>query len=105
VQDALGFFERGAFGRGDEPVLRHEFAHRYAPVLDEAQVAIRQDTDELAPLDDRHSREPVTRHQVERLLDGGVGRQRHRIRDHPRLAALHLIDLAQPARPASGSCG
>ena len=42
---------------------------------------------------DRHAGHLVVRHQLERVADERVGRQRDRLDDHPRLGALHLVDL------------
>ena len=42
---------------------------------------------------DRHARHLVVGHQHERVADERVGRQRHRLDDHPGLRALHLVDL------------
>ena len=42
---------------------------------------------------DRDARDLVVRHQLERVADERVGRQRDRLDDHPGLGALHLVDL------------
>ena len=43
LQNALGFFERGADRHGDQVVLGHDVADRLIEVALEAQVAVRQD--------------------------------------------------------------
>ena len=43
---------------------------------------------------DRHAADVVVRHQLERVRNERVGRQRDGLDDHPGLAALHLVDLA-----------
>src|SRR5206468_2396613 len=58
------------------------------------QVAVGQDPDEPAALvRDRHPGDVVARHQLERVGYARVRRQRHGLDDHPRLRALHLVDL------------
>ena len=42
---------------------------------------------------DRDAGDAVARHQLERLGDGRVGRERDGLDDHPGLRALHLVDL------------
>ena len=53
---------------------------------------------------DRHARDVVALHQLERVGDERRRRQRHRLDDHPRLRALDLVDLGRPGRRSRG-CG
>ena len=63
-------------------------------VLLEAEVAVREDADEAAAVvGDRHARDVVVLHQLERVGDERGRRQRERLDDHPRLGALDLVDL------------
>jgi hypothetical protein len=80
-------------------VTRFSLVDPLVEVVLEAQVAVRQDPDE-APgrVRDRHARDAVGRHQVERVRDPVVGAQRDRLDDHPRLRALDLVDLADLVR-------
>ena len=60
----------------------------------EPEVAVREDADEHAVgRRDRHARDAVARHQVERVGHEIVGAERDRLDDHPGLAALDLVDL------------
>ncbi len=93
LQDALGFFERGADGDGDEIVLRHDVADRLIEVALEAQIAVGEDADEALAARHRQAGDPVLVHDVERLADGELGRNRHRIDDHAAFRALHAVDF------------
>ena len=63
-------------------------------VVLEAQVAVGEDADEDAVLvGDRDAGDLVAGHQLERLAHERVGRERDGLDDHPRLGALHLVDL------------
>ncbi len=81
-------------GRGDEVARRHQRRHRLLDVVLEAEIAVRQDPDEHpVVVGDRDAGDLVPRHQLERLADERGRRQRHRLDDHPRLGALHLVHL------------
>ena len=75
----------------------------------EAQVAVGEDADQAAflaaVLGDRHARDAVAAHQLERLEDPGGGGERDRVDDHAALGALHAIHLGAPAARSAGSCG
>jgi hypothetical protein len=82
--------------RGDEVAPGHQGRDRLLePLVPEAEVAVGQDSDQ-APVVvcDRNAGDVVPRHQLECVSDGCVGRQRHRLDDHPRLGALDLVDLS-----------
>ena len=93
VQQLLGLRERRADRSGDEIARRHQRRHRLRVVLLEAQVAVREDADELVVVGDRHAGDVVALHQRDRIRHERVGRQRHGLDDHPGLGALHLVDL------------
>jgi hypothetical protein len=94
VEQFLGFVERRADRDGREVVGRHQRRHRLVRVGDETQVAVGEDADELpVAVGDRQPGDAVALHLLERLGDRLVRRQRDRVDDHPRLAALDLVDL------------
>ena len=94
MQDRLGLLERGADRSGDEVARGHQRGDRLVDVGLEAEVAIREDADEhTVGVGDRHAGDLVMRHQLERVAYERIGRQRHGLHDHPRLGALHLVDL------------
>ena len=96
MQNAFRFIEGGADRRGDQRVAGHELADGLAKIggFGEARVAIAEDADQ-APLlvDDGHAADVELAHQVFGVLQGGGGRQRHRIDDHARLGAFHFFHL------------
>ena len=86
--------ERRPDGSGDEVLARHQLADQRVRTGAEAEVAVGEDADEHAVgARDRHARDAVARHQVERVGDQVVRAERHRLDDHAGLAALHLVDL------------
>ena len=94
VQDLVRLLERRPDRRSDEVARGHQRGNGLARVRLEAEVAVRQDPDEHAGLvGDRHARDAVARHQLERVRDEVVRAQRHGLDDHPRLGALDLVDL------------
>ena len=94
VEDVARLLERGADRGGHELLARHDLLGAALHAVLEAQVAIREDADQHARLvGDRNAADVVRPHQLERFRDAGAGTQRHRLDDHPRLAALHLVDL------------
>ena len=54
---------------------------------------MRMPTSTPAVVGDRDAGDVVARHQLERVRDEGVGPERDRLDDHPRLGALDLVDL------------
>jgi hypothetical protein len=94
VEDALGLVEGRADRSGDEVTARHQRADRLGRVGLEPEVAVRKDADQdPVAVGDRDARDAVAGHQLERVGDAGVGREGDRLDDHPRLGALHLVDL------------
>ena len=94
VEDPLGLGERGADRRRDQVGARHQRTDRLRCVVLEAEVAVGQDAHQHpVRVRDRHPRDAVVRHQLERLGDRRVRGERHRLDDHPRLRALDLVDL------------
>ena len=43
--------------------------------------------------DNRHAGDAIAIHDIHRVADAAVGRHRHRVDDHARFAALHLVDF------------
>jgi len=97
VEDLARLIQVRADRNGDEILVRHHVGNRAIDVGLEAQVPVRQDADEAplfaAVLRDRHARDPVFLHQLERFMDTIGGGKRDRIDDHPALRPLHAIDL------------
>ena len=97
VKDLSRGIERGADRHRDEVLARHHRRNRTVDVCLEAQVAVRENADEpaffRARLGDRHARNPVFLHQLERFVDAVLGRQRDRVDDHAALGSLHAIDF------------
>jgi hypothetical protein len=97
VQELARLVERGADRNREQRFLRHHVVDRPVDVGLEAQIAIRQDPDQpsflAAILGNRHARDPVGLHQVERFVNPVGWRQRDRIDDHAALGALHPVHL------------
>jgi hypothetical protein len=91
--------ERRAHGHRDEVLARHDRGNRTIDVCLEAQIAVREDADEpalfRAAFSDRHARDPVLLHQLERFVNAVFGRKRDRVHDHAALGALHAIDFGR----------
>ena len=89
--------ERGADRDGDEVLTRHDVGDRPLHVRLEAQVAVGEDADEAsllaAVIGDRHTRDPVLLHELERFEDAVRRRQRDRVDDHAALGALDTVDF------------
>ena len=95
VQQLLGLAMGRADRRRDEVARRHQRGDRLRDVALEAQVAVRQDPDQPAPVvGDRHAGDVVALHQLERVRDESVRRQGQRLDDQPGLRALDAVDLA-----------
>jgi hypothetical protein len=94
VKDLFSLGERRADRRSHKIARSHQRGDRLRDVVLEAQVAVGQDADEhIVRVDDRHTADVVSTHQIERVRHKRVGRQRHRLDDHSRLAALDLVHL------------
>jgi hypothetical protein len=93
LQHTLGFLERRAHGHRDQVLLGHHGADRLAEVLLEAQVPVGQDAHEKRPPRHRESGDAVLRHDVHRFAHGKLGRNGHRVHDHPAFGALHAVDF------------
>lgn len=93
-QHLRGVRKFGVVG-GDEPVAgRHHLGDAARHVALEAQVAIGDDTDQLAvAIDDGNAADAVLAHQIEGVADGIVLGDGHRIVDHAVLGTLHAADL------------
>ena len=97
VEELARLLERRADRHGEERIARHDVGDRPVEVGFEPQVAVRQDADEpaflAAVLGDRHARDAVLLHQLERFEDPVLGRERDRVDDHPALGALDAVDF------------
>ena len=93
-QDLLGLVERGAHLAGDQRWPAHYGADGLVVVVDEAQVSVGEQTDQSSVVvDDGDARDLVLGHQFEGVVDVAVGGEGDRVLDHPRLRALHPVDL------------
>ena len=94
MEDRLGLLERRADGGSDEVPARHQRGDGLRGVCLEAEVAVREDADEDAfVVDDRNAGDPVALHELEGVGDEVARTKGHGLDDHPRLRALHLVDL------------
>ena len=76
---------------GGEIVPGHQLADRLTGLLGEADVAVGEDSAELAGfLDDRDAADAVAPHQLQRLGECLVGRHGDRVDDHAAFEPLHL---------------
>ena len=100
VEDLLGLVERRPDRRGDEVARGHQRARPAASVSVSKRRSrfVRIPTSTPVVVGDRDAGDAVARHQLERVGDERVGRQRHRLDDHPRLGALDLVDLGDLVR-------
>src|SRR6266545_421821 len=92
VKEVLRLVDRHPDAGGDE-VPRHHLLDALLEVLLEAQVAVREDADEPAPLDHRDAADPVLAHEAHRAVDRGVRLDRHRVGHDGGLELLDLHDL------------
>lgn len=82
VHQGLGFVQRRAFLHRDQAILRgHDVAQRLVEVLFEAQVAVGDDTDQLAAFDHRQAGDAVLALQRDGVAHLHQGSDRDRI-DH-----------------------
>ena len=66
LQDAFGFFERGADGDGDEIVFGHDRADELIVIFFEAQIAVGENPSESRAAGDGHAGDMVFLHDFER---------------------------------------
>ena len=90
VQQQQHFVLRRVLAHGDQALLRrHDRRHRRVELHFEAQVAVRDDADDLGALHHRHAGDALRSGELDDLADGHVGRDGDRVADH---AALELLD-------------
>src|SRR3954463_5940222 len=83
----------------DETFMRHQFGDFLLAVGGEADVAVGEDADQLARRglartgDDGNAGDAVIAHQLERVVERGVGADGERVHHHARLVALDLPNL------------
>ena len=97
MQNLARRVERRADRHGEQRLARHHLGDRPVDVGLEPQIAVGQDADQppflAAVFGDRHARDAVLLHQVERFEDPVGGGQRDRIDDHAALRPLDAIDF------------
>ena len=95
VEELQHVLARGVLAHGDEALLRrHHRRDGLVEVLLEAQVAARDDTDDLLALHHRHAGDAARAGELEHLADGGVGRDGDGVEHHAALVLLDAGDLA-----------
>ena len=92
-EDAVGLFEGGVLGRGDEVALGHDLLDAEVVGLQEPEVAAGEDALELAADGDGDARDVVPFHDQAGFADHGVGAQGDRVDDDAVFGALDLVDL------------
>ena len=89
--------ERRADRNRDEVFTRHHGGNRSVDVGLEPQIAVGENSDQPAffvpAFGNRHARDAVLLHELERFVDAVIGRERNRIDDHAALRSLHAIDF------------
>ena len=97
MQELARLLERRAHRNGEQRLAGHDGGDRPIEIGLEPQVAVGQDADQpslfAAVLGDRHTRDAVLLHQVERFVDPVGGGEGDRIDDHPAFRSLHAIHL------------
>src|SRR2546423_863259 len=94
LQDDLGLVERRADGDGDERLRRHDLGDRDVEARLEAKVAVGDDADEVSVfVNDGDAADFITLHDCQSLVHGAVGAYGDGVNDHPRLGALHAVNL------------
>ena len=92
-EDLLRFLEGGTLLRRYEVLSRHALADLLRVVLLENEVTVRDDTDELLALGDRHAGDAELRHEIIGILQGMICGQEERIGDDTILRALYHVDF------------
>lgn len=94
VHQRLGFVEGGAFLHGDQAVLRrHDVAQGLVEAVFEAQVAVGDDADQLAPFDHRQARDAMLALQRDGVAHLHVGGDGNRVDDDAEFVALDARDF------------
>ncbi len=92
LQNLLRRFQADSGSRRDH-LLGHHLAHLPVEPPFEAQIAIRQDSDQPLVSHHRQSRNSISLHDRERVTDLLFRMHRDRVRDHPALELLHRRDF------------
>ena len=83
VEDLPGFVQCRAFGGRDQIFPRHHLRDFQLHASLESQVAVRDNPHQLAVFGHRDSGDSELRHDLVRIPDGVVGRNRDGVEDHP----------------------
>ena len=91
----LGLLERRPLGDGDQVLLGHQLARSACRGSRSKRRSrlVRMPTRCPCDVGDRHARDLVARHHLQRLADALIGAHGDGIDDHPRFAPLHLVHL------------
>ena len=102
VEDVLRLRQGRSDRHRDQVLARHHLGDGALDVAVEPQVAVGENPDQAplvaAVLGDRHARDAVLLHQLERLADPRFGGERDRIDDHAALRALDAVDFGRLRR-------
>ncbi len=95
VQEALGILARDVLAHRHQLVLGHQLGDRLVGIAGKAHIAVGDDAGEpaAAAFDDRNARDLVVGHQPQRVGQGLVRVDRHRVDHHPGLEFLDLADF------------
>ena len=94
MQNFARLLERRADRNRNQVLLRHALGDRQIESRFKSEIAIREDADEFAVrVRHRHAGNLVLLHHLQRFGDRLPRTHRHWIDDHPRLGALHFVDL------------
>ena len=93
VQVIFSLLQGRSRRHGDQLVLGHHVGDRLVQFGFETQVAIGQNTDQLAILGDGNPGDAVFLHQLKGLIDFLVGMHRDRVDNHAAFRLLDLVDF------------
>src|SRR5690606_8722806 len=97
VHERLGFFERGAFVHGHQPFLRgHDFAQGQIEAVFETQVAVGDDTHQLAAFDHGQARNAMGALQLDGIAHAHVGRDGDGVDDNTKLVGRDASNFTRP---------
>ena len=92
-EDLLSLLEISADRSGNEVILCHYLADLLVVIGDEAEVAVSEDTDQLAVLNDRNTGDLVLAHQSVRVKYAVLRGEEERVNDNAVFRTLYLVHL------------
>ena len=103
MQNIFRIFQRGADRDGNEVVFSHHLVDRDIEACLKAQVPVREYSDQLSVVGDRHAGNLVLAHDLEGIGNLFVRRHGDRVDDHAALGALYLIHFLRLLRDSEVS--